>query len=89
MPVIKAQQIPKRTESAEDTLARFCFYFQQYTYSEARQLPFTRVYKMLKMATRERARKMHELTQIASAPHIDNGKGVQKMLNYFYNLMEE
>ena len=89
MPVIKAQQIPKKAESAEDTLARFCFYFQQYTYSEARQLPFVRVFKMLKVATRERARQMYELTQVVSAPHNDKGNGVQKMLNYFYNLMEE
>lgn len=89
MPVIRAQKIPRKTESAEDTLARFCFYFQQYTYEEARKLPFKRVLKLLKIARRERARQMYELTQIASAPHTDKGAGVKKMLKYFQDQIEE
>lgn len=89
MPVIRVQKVPKKTESAEDTLARFCFYFQQYTYKEAQALPFRRVMKLLKIAKRERARQMYELTQIAAAPHTDKGVGVKKMLKYFQEQVEE
>lgn len=86
--VIKAQKIPKRTEPAVETIARFCFHFPQYKFEEARQLPFKNVALMLRMARKERARQMYELTQIMAAPHTDKGKGVKKMLNYFQKQME-
>lgn len=88
MATVTAQKVPKRTESPEDTLARFCFYFPQYTYAQARQMPFIRIRQMLRVVLTEQARQMFFLTQIAASPHIEKGRGVKKMLNYFKELMD-
>jgi len=86
VPVIKAQPVPKSknsSSSVEDTLALFCFYFPQYTYAQSKRMPYKRVARMLRIAERERARFLYDLTNIAAAPHTHKGQGVKKMLNYF------
>lgn len=87
MVVVSAQKIPKKKITPEDTLATFCFYFQQYTYNEARKLPFIRVKKMLEIAEKERARFMYDLVQVVSAPHTKRGIGVRNMLKYFKDII--
>ncbi len=90
MAVIKTQKVPgKKPESWEDTVARFCYYYPQYKYHQARVLPLKRVNQMLRIAKNEYARKMIDLVQAVSAPHSKKGKGVRKMLEYFKSIIED
>lgn len=88
MPAIKAQRVPKDVEPIEDTIARFCYYFPQYNFQQARQLPYKRITQMLRIAVKEQAREMWQLTQVVAAPHVKGGKGVSKMLEYFKGIIE-
>jgi hypothetical protein len=84
---IKAQKVPLSTESPEDTLARFCYHFPQYTFAEARKLPYKRIRNMLKIARKEQARMMYELVQVIAAPHTNKGKGVGALSKYYRDLL--
>lgn len=74
MPVLKAQKIPKKQLSSGYILARFCYYFPQYTFEQARRLPYKRVGQLLKAVDREYARKMIDLLNIVASPHTKNPK---------------
>lgn len=92
MSEISVQKIPKRELSKadyEDLLARFCFKFPQYTYSQAKNLPYVRVVKMLKSAERVRAKEMIELANIIAGPHTKHGEGTKKMIEYYQGILEE
>lgn len=89
MPIIKAQKIPQQRESSENILARFCYHFPRYSYAEAKQLPYRRIVKMLKVAEIERAKMYYNLVQIASAPHTKRGSGVSKMLKWYKDIIDE
>jgi len=86
---VSVQKLPKKQIDEEDFLARFCFYFPQYTFAQARLLPFKRVQQMLTVALKEEARKMHDLTIIVAAPYSKKGQQVKKMLEYYKNIMED
>lgn len=86
---IKVQKVPKREVSIDDTIIKFCLYFPQYKYHEARKLPFVRVVKMLKVAERERAFLLFQLTNIAAAPHTKKGSGVKRLLDIFKRVFED
>lgn len=73
MAVIKVQKIPRKKTPAEDLIATFCYYYQQYTFAQARKMPYKRIMQMLKVARKEHARKMMDLLQIAVAPHGKKG----------------
>lgn len=89
MAKIKAKKIPLRVESAEDTIARFCYHFPQYTFHEAKQMPFVRIKQMLKVARKEQALLLYDLTRIASAPHTEKGKEVKKLLQSYKEIVED
>lgn len=88
MAVIKAQKVPQKTESVEDIIATFCYYFPQYTFSQASEMPAKRVRQMLKVARKEEAMRMYNLTQLIAAPHTKKGVGVKTMLKYFKEIIE-
>ena len=88
MPTFKAKQVPQKIVSAEDILCRFCYHFPQYTYIQARELPYKRVKKMLEIAKKEQAQLMIYLTHIVTAPHTKKGAGVKKLLNSFKEIIE-
>lgn len=89
MPIIHAQKIPQKIQNSSDLLARFCYHFPHYSYQQARKLPYKRVLQMLKVARKEQAWVLYNLTQIASAPHSKKGSGVTKMLKYFQEIIQE
>lgn len=89
MKVIKIQKIPQKKVSIQDVLARFCFYYQQYTYEQAKKLPYIRVIRMLKVADRERAILLSELVDIAAAPHTKRGSGVGKLKSKYEKIIKE
>jgi len=89
MPVIKAQRVPQKEIKSEDVLGRFCYHYPQYKYSEARRMPYVRVLRLLNIAAKEEARKMHELTRIVAGPHTKKGQGTQKMLKYYQSIINK
>lgn len=89
MPRIQVQNLPpKKDTSQDDVIARFCYYFPQYTFQEALALPFRRIRQMLAVVDSEKAREYFILTKIAAAPHTKKGEGVKKLLNEFKKQMK-
>jgi hypothetical protein len=84
--VLKAKKIPKKPLSSVDILARFCYYFPQYSYAQARQLPYKRIVQLLKVVDHEYARKMIDLLSIISSPHTKNPK---ETINNLRGIFEE
>lgn len=85
---IKAKKIPKPEPiSSEDLLSRFCYHFPQYTYAQARKLPYKRVVKMLKIYRKEEARLMYQLAQILAASHSKDG--FKSISSYYKEIINE
>lgn len=82
MPTIKVQKIPRKKADPDELIITFCYYFPQYTYWQAKKIPFVRIIKMLKVVKKEQALKYRTLTRIASANHTKNG-------SFFKTLIEE
>lgn len=89
MPIFKAQKIPKKTESSESKLMRFCYYFPCYSFAQAKKMPFSRILKMLRVAEIERAINYAYLTRISVAPYTKGGKEATKLLEEFKNIIGE
>ena len=87
--IIKVQKVPKKSEPVEDIIARFCCYYPQYKFHEARKLPFMRIKQMLKVWEKDYARKMINLVEIISAPHTKNGSGIRKVIDKYKNILEQ
>jgi ribosomal protein L35AE/L33A len=77
---IKAQKIPRKSVNVEDILALFCYKYPQYKYSEARNLPYRRLVKMLKIAQKEDAKFLYTLTRAIISPHTKGGSGARKLI---------
>lgn len=86
MPVIKAQKIAREAVKTEDTLSVFCYHFPQYTYAQARALPYKRVRLMLKAARKEQARQMIDLMRVIAGSN--SKKGIDNVLSYFKDILE-
>ncbi|MFA9228760.1 MAG: hypothetical protein ACEQR7_10090 [Agathobacter rectalis] len=68
----------------EDIIARFCYYYPQYTYHFAyKNLPFKRIVKMLSVARKEQALMLYNITRAIAAPHTKKGSGVKSLLDEF------
>lgn len=87
--VIKLQKVEKSSDREDwrETLATLCFYYPQYTFAQARQLPYHRVQLLLKAAHKVEATRFYNLTQIAAAPHSEKGKAVKQLLKNFEDIM--
>lgn len=71
------------TDPVRELLATLCFYYPQYTYTKARQLPYRRVEQLVRTAQKIEATRMYNLTKIVAAPHTEKGKGVKELLEAF------
>lgn len=89
MPTIKVQKIPKKRFDPEDLLALFCYHFPQYTFSQARKLPYKRIRQMLKVVKKEHARQMIDLLQVVSAPHGGKRNSAKKVFDKFNAIINE
>lgn len=69
--------------------ATVAYYYPQYTLKQVENMPYRDVLLLMKTATRIEAERMYNLTQIASAPHSKNGKGVKQLLDHFRKVMKE
>lgn len=92
MSEISVQQIPQKPitpENLNDLLARFCYKFPQYTFIQAKRLPFKRIMQMLKVARKVDASTMIELANIIAGPHTENGETTTEMIEYYKEILEE
>lgn len=84
---IKVERVPKKQrkdgDSIDELLTTLCYYYQQYTFSEAKKLPYKRVTMMLRVANKIEAIRMRALANIVAAPHFDSGKGVSKLIEHY------
>ena len=87
--LIKTQKIPKKEVSVDDTLATFCYKFQQYTLSQAEKLPYQKLVKMLQVAKKLDAQRMLELVNIVASPHTKKGQGVKSIIEYYKGVLNE
>lgn len=87
MVVVKAQKIPQKNISSEDIIACFCYNYPQYTYKEARLLPFTRLNQMIKVARQEQAKLLYNITRAIAAPH--QKAGVKKLLDELNTIIQQ
>ncbi len=89
MPTFKAQKIPRKEEKLEDLLASFCYHFPQYTYSQAKKMPYLRVMKMLRIAKKEHTKKMMDILNIMSAVHAGKKGAVKDLGSKFSDIINE
>ncbi len=89
MVVIKAQKIPRKQHEIEDIIAKFCYYYPQYTYHYAyKYLPLKRIEKMLNVARKEQALMLYNITRAIAAPHTKKGSGVRSLLDEFKKIAD-
>lgn len=84
--VIQVKKLPTEKASPKQTLqnlARFCYLFPQYTFRQARALPFHHVQIMLKEAKKEQAEYYLNMVQIVAAPHSKKGAAVGKLTDQY------
>ena len=87
MATAKVQKIPQKKVTAEHIIALFCYNFQQYTYSQARKIPYRRVMQMLSVAKKEHARKMSDMLSVVSS--AQNKSQTKKLFDKFSAIMNE
>lgn len=73
----------KKRESLRELYALVCWYYPQYTLKEVQNMPARDVQLLLKVASKQEARKYLALTQIAAAPHTKKGQGVKNLITEF------
>lgn len=90
MAVIKAQKIPRPELEfhPDEVIGRFCYYFPQYTFAQAKRMPLKVINKMLKLVEREKAKDFLFLTRIVGAPHSKNGNLYKSLIEYFKGVVE-
>ena len=87
MAIIKAKKIPApKPEEALDTVARFCYHFQQYTFQEARKVPYNTVIRLLKAVEIDHSKKMIDMVHVSS---VSDKKGADKVIQYFKGKIED
>ncbi len=87
MPVFKATKIPTPIVTADELLASFCYHFPQYSFAQARQLPFKRIKLLLNTARKEQARTMLDLLRVFNGSQ--SKEGVDNVVSYFKDIVEE
>lgn len=89
MATIKVAPLPsKKIEfKSQIILAELCYYYPQYTYAQARRLPYKTVKLLMNTAYKEQARDYLILTQIAAAPKTKKFEGVKTLMNHFKEIV--
>lgn len=89
MAVIQVAKVPTSKASKRELYAMVCFYYNQYTLKDVQQLPARDLVLLIKTAQKLEATKMHNLTQIAAAPHSKGGRAVKKLAEHFKKLSKD
>lgn len=88
MATVKVQKIPKKKNNPLDLVATFCYHFPQYTFAQARKMPYIRIRHMLKIANKEHAKRMIDLLSVATASH-GKQKDIKLLLDKFNEIINE
>ncbi len=75
-------------QSLDDLVGLVCYFYPQYNYSTASNLPLKRISALLKIARQQEAVKYKNLTQIVAAPHSKKGIGVNKLLKHYDKIIK-
>jgi hypothetical protein len=84
--VVRVAKLPEKKRhpiTADDLAAEVAYYYQQYSFIQAKRLPLRRTLKLLATARRLRAQHYLELAQIAAAPHTEGGEGYQALIKRY------
>lgn len=85
MAVIKVKRVrnakspQSNNEDLKTVVATFCFYYSQYTFDQALDLPIRTLRRMLKIVRREQAREYLEMSQIARAAQAEKPSEYNKL----------
>lgn len=82
---VKVQKVKSASSklNGDELLAQLCFLYPQYTLNEARRLPYKDVQLLLRVAQKQQAAQLYNLTQVVAAPHTKKGEGVRKLSEHF------
>lgn len=72
-----------KDDSIKDLLCLFCYYYPQYTYMEALNMPLKTLKRHLKTVRREKARNYLELAQIARLSQEEKLKSFSDLINRY------
>jgi hypothetical protein len=89
MAIIKVKKIPRKEISTGDILGRFIYYYPQYTYRQARLMPYKRIVQLLNVADREYAIRMLDLINIVAAPHSKDNSAINNLISNFKGRLEK
>lgn len=85
---IKAQKIPQTEHKKRDLVAVFCYYFPQYTYFEAKKLPYKRIKALLLVAQQEQAREWYNLLRISIVVQSGKKSAVKDLFDEYKNIIQ-
>lgn len=91
MAVIEVAKVPKKEPKGDEALrlvATLCYYYPQYSFAEARQLPYKRLVLLLQEATKQKAIEWHWQTLIAASAQVPKGKGTKRLLKMLQGYIE-
>jgi hypothetical protein len=90
MPNFTPQKIPSKNKGLhpEEILCTLCYLYPQYTYAQARKLPYKRISKLIEVARREQAKFKYDLVQIVAAPTTKKHIGVKKLSEHYKSLLD-
>lgn len=93
MAIIKVKKVPKQEHKidVDDILARFCYYYPQYTFKQAKQMPAIRIRKMLKSARAEHRANMYQFLYelVQTIPVANSKEHYNKMISRYEDLMNK
>lgn len=87
--VAKPVASAKTQTSKRELYAEVCYFYPQYTLEQVSKLPARDINLLLKVAKKQEAVKMFNLTQIVAAPHTKKGKGVDTLTKHFKEIINK
>lgn len=85
---IKVQSVDKKLTKRE-LYATVCYFYPQYTLQQAAQLPARDLVLLLKVAQKQQASYLYNLTLISQAPHSKKQANVRKLLDHFKKVVNK
>lgn len=83
---VKVQKVRNERINVEEVLAEVCYFYPRYTLEEVAKLSYRQVKLLLKVARKQQAIYMYNMTQIVAAPHTKRGQGVKDLSEHFKKL---
>lgn len=75
-------------DDIESLIGTLCYYYPQYTFKQAEQLPLRRIISLLKVASQQQALYYKNMTQIIAAPHSKKATNVRKLIDHYNGIIK-